>query len=215
MTETKEISNNGWQNIGIMKQHIRKMNMNWKYRIVFMEIVESSFGYLQLATGSRSTREWADSLSMDKMTFSRHVNWLALNNFIKINEWTGFVKGGGSKPNTYSPLFPTNAHIKIKDLTIKSNATTGSGDYKKQCDIAFDRMNKQMKNKVTKWNKEKFNSNKAKGIQEPVLIYDYFRKHNTTLEMYSDPEAYLLKHPEQKNILIDLHLITVSLNDML
>ncbi len=215
MTETKEISNNGWQNIGIMKQHIRIKNMNWKYRIVFMEIVESSFGYMQLATGSKSTREWADSLSMDKMTFSRHVNWLANNNFIKINEWTGFVKGGGSKSNTYSPSFPNNAHIKIKDLTNKSPVATGSNNFRKICDLAFDKMNKKQKDKIFKWNKETFNYNKSKGINNPILIYDYFQKHQQQLLMYSEPEKYILKFPEQKSLLESEGLIETNINQML
>ena len=208
-----QISNNGWQNIGIMQKYATKRNLEEKYFYVYMKIIEHSFGYNKISTEPYTTNEWSKKyLHISRKAFEYKVHWLEENGFIKINRWTGFVKNGGSKPNTYSPVFPKDAHIHIADL--KKDKPTDS-NFKEQCDIAYDRMDKKIQESILEWNKKKYMHNKAKGIEKKVLIYDYFQEHNRQLLMYSDPEQYVKTYPQEANILQSKGLVKADIDSML
>lgn len=120
MKQTQEIiSNNGWQNIGIMTQYSYK-TIPHKYRDVFLKIVTESFGYKRNKTAHLTQDDWSVSLGISKKTFISHIKWLEENNHIKINTLSSYVQGGGSKPQSYSPCFVRGLHVFIDGVKKKT-----------------------------------------------------------------------------------------------
>jgi endo-1,4-beta-mannosidase len=113
MSIVEQSSNNGWQNIGIMRQYARK-NIERKNREIFTCLVEESFGYGLRKTLHRSQEYWSKLFGVSKNTFNTQVNELARDGHIKINHQREYVATGGSNAYSYSPVFSKNARIFIK-----------------------------------------------------------------------------------------------------
>ena len=114
-TDDKLELSNGWQNVGIMAQYARQ-KIDQKYRQVFMDIVQESFGYGMSKTLHKTQSHWAKEFGISERTFMRHINELALNGYVKINHQKGYIVGGGSKAYSYSPTFPRHANIWMKSV---------------------------------------------------------------------------------------------------
>lgn len=137
LESNKDVCNNGWQNIGIMKKYARK-NIDFKYRGLFMEIVEESFGYGLSKTLHKTQKYWSDLFGISERTFRTHINQLALDGHIKINHQKGYVSGGGSKAYSYSPVYPSNANIWMKDIKKDKDNHSGSmSEFEKQKNKLF------------------------------------------------------------------------------
>lgn len=112
-------SQNSWQNQGIMRKWAKE-NIQKNYRETFLDIVDESFGYGNRKTLHKTINQWADTFEISRSTFKRHVQWLSEHKFITINTWKAFIPGGGSKPNSYSPCFPSGyAKIQLNDKNSK------------------------------------------------------------------------------------------------
>lgn len=108
-----EMSNNGWQNNGIMLNYAIE-NIPAKYAFTFLLLVRYSFGYGTIRTKFKTVEFWANKLKISKNTFVSHVSYLVEKEHIEQIREPGFVVGGGKKPYAYAPKFPNNAKIWIK-----------------------------------------------------------------------------------------------------
>jgi len=112
---SEQISSEGWQNIGMMMAYIGD-RVDDKYISLFMKIVKDSFGYGSLKTNRITVDKLSKRYRISKPTFISKMKWLSENGYITINTHNGFVEGGGSVPNSYSPCFPKGyGKIWIKD----------------------------------------------------------------------------------------------------
>jgi len=121
-----QISNNGWQNIGIC-YIMASEKIEPKYRDTYLQIIKYSFGYCQSKTNKYTLEEWNKKTNISKSTLIRHIRWLEENKYIKVITYKSYIKGGGSKPNVYAPTFPYKinkkyGHIKINKEDISSGS---------------------------------------------------------------------------------------------
>jgi len=116
----ENLSNNGWQNVGICYD-MASNEINSKYRDTYLQIVKYSFGYCQSNTNRYTLEEWSKKTNISKSTLIRHIKWLIKNNFIKVITHKGFIKGGGSKPYAYEPIFPYKIDKKYGHIYLKND----------------------------------------------------------------------------------------------
>jgi len=131
MHTTENLSNNGWQNVGICHK-IAIDKIPTKYIVIYLRIVEYSFGYCQKQTERKSVKWWCDNLSISNKTFINAIKWLNDNNFIKVNTYKGFIDGGGSIPNAYEPVFPYKIDKKYGHIKIEQQNKDKSQNNKEQ-----------------------------------------------------------------------------------
>jgi hypothetical protein len=117
------ISNNGWQNIGIMVQYSYNNIRSQSKRDVFVMIVKESFGYGNTQTLHNTQEYWSNILDITRKTFNKIVRELEADGHIKINHQKGYVVGGGSVAYSYSPMFPKHAKIWIKNKNNEPETT--------------------------------------------------------------------------------------------
>jgi predicted transcriptional regulator len=117
------ISNNGWQNIGICVQHIRKQKLTGNITDVYLYIVQESFGYGKLYTNRQTQIDMANSIGISRPTLTKAIHELSSLGLISINESNKYIVDGGSEAFSYSPSFPTG----IGKIWIKQS-TSGSSD---------------------------------------------------------------------------------------
>ena len=111
----KNISNTGWQNIGICKKFARH-KVPFKLRTLWLELVEDSFGYLERKTKRISQEEMSKLYGISRPALSEQLKKLEELELIKIIPQNTYVKGGGSEACAYAPKFPeTFGHIKFND----------------------------------------------------------------------------------------------------
>ena len=121
----KNISNTGWQNIGICKKFARH-NIPFKLRTLWLELVEDSFGYLEKKTKRISQEEMSKLYGISRPALSEQLKKLEELKLIKVIPQNTYVKGGGSEACAYAPDFPKKfGHIKFKD-DMKSPTISGS-----------------------------------------------------------------------------------------
>ena len=180
--QTEPISLNGWQNIGIMIQIVVNKQLAAKYRPVYESIICYSFGYCKASTKPYPTRKWSKDLNITERSFISHVHWLEENGWIKINRWTGYVAGGGSKPNTYSPVFPKNAKIFITDLQPKDSITAKEKEeYQKTYDALSHIEHKLITESIKRENtKRKLLDSKSKSLD----VFSYFKTNPVIYDKY-------------------------------
>ena len=121
----KNISNTGWQNIGICKKFARH-NIPFKLRTLWLELVEDSFGYLEKKTKRISQEEMSKLYGISRPALSEQLKKLEELKLIKVIPQNTYVKGGGSEACAYAPRYPEKfGHIKFKD-DMKSPTISGS-----------------------------------------------------------------------------------------
>ena len=121
----KNISNTGWQNIGICKKFARH-NIPFKLRTLWLELVEDSFGYLEKKTKRISQEEMSKLYGISRPALSEQLKKLEELKLIKVIPQNTMIKGGGSEACAYAPKYPeTFGHIKFKD-DMKSPTISGS-----------------------------------------------------------------------------------------
>jgi hypothetical protein len=195
MIENKESNNNseliessnGFQNIGIMKKFISKNEIPRKYRMLFLDIVEYSFGYCKTHTKPYSMKKWSELLDITIPTFNSHIKWLEKNNFIKVTKATGFVKGGGSEANKYSPIFPNNGNIYIDKLVSGSIAT-------KEINKIYEHLSSNQKDNIAKQVKKINKQNRETGFKT---------KETTYADIINKDISYYRKYIKDENVTFD------------
>lgn len=121
----KNISNTGWQNIGICKKFARH-NVPFKLRTLWLELVEDSFGYLEKKTKRISQEEMSKLYGISRPALSEQLKKLEELKLIKVIPPNTMIKGGGSEACAYAPTYPTGyGHIKFKD-DIQKSSSSGS-----------------------------------------------------------------------------------------
>jgi len=95
----------------------------FKYWGIYMWIIRNSVGYLKSKTNRIKIEDLSKQLKISKPTLIKYLKWLEENEFIKIIKSKGYIEGGGSLPNAYSPIFPYkynkdkyNYTIVLKDI---------------------------------------------------------------------------------------------------
>ena len=117
MEETKELTNNGWQNIGIMYMHMRDsgVKLTGKQSDVYMDIVRYSVGFGQPFINQMSQTRMAKLFGMSNKTLNSAIKLLEDANLLKRVEDTSYIENGGSKPQRVGPIYPKKFHLWMKD----------------------------------------------------------------------------------------------------
>ena len=98
-------SSNGWQNIGICKKFARK-HVPAKLRIVWMELVEDSFGYCEKKTKQMTQSQMAKEYGFTEKTLREQIKKLEELKLVRVIHSRHNPKGGGSEAYAYAPEFP-------------------------------------------------------------------------------------------------------------
>jgi len=130
MRKTKTVEQTAWENEGKFLDFMYE-EIPSKYWDVYIWIIRNSIGYLKSKTKRINSKEIAKQIGIGKDTFYKKIKWLEENGFIKIVKSKGYIEGGGSLPNAYSPIFPYkynkdkyNYTIVLKDIQEKKEDIT-------------------------------------------------------------------------------------------
>ena len=120
-------SSNGWQNIGICKKFARK-HVPAKLRIVWMELVEDSFGYCEKKTKQMTQSQMAKEYGFTEKTLREQIKKLEELKLVRVIHSRHNPKGGGSEAYAYAPTYPKGyGKIYIDDEPKSQQHTTTSG----------------------------------------------------------------------------------------
>jgi len=194
-TEESLNPNNSWQNQGIMRNWA-KQNIPKLYREVFLDIVDESFGYGRKKTMHKDMKYWSNKFEISRRKFQMHTDWLEKNNFITKNTWHGYIPGGGSEPNSYSPCYPKGyAMIKLKD---KNSSSTGS------VKDMYNNAPQELKLKIDRYSNNKWKN--KDDIKIETIMNSWLNEIDTAGKtgydiylLYTNPTEFENKFPEMKN----------------
>ena len=133
-TSNSEISNNGWQNIGIFYIHMRNSNvkLTGKQSDVYMDIVRYSVGYGQPYINQMSQEDTSKLFKLSKPTLNKAIKVLEDSGLVQRVKDTSYIFGGGSKPERLGPVFPKNRNIWIKKNNTTKHQQKQISDYTKE-----------------------------------------------------------------------------------
>ena len=109
-----ELIKNGWQNSGWFLNKAESENLNiYEYRI-YLSIVRYSVGYGDPYTKAMTQKQWSEKIGVSNKTFNKTIASLIDKKMIQKIGHFGKLKGGGSTPYMYGPIFPKDFNIWLK-----------------------------------------------------------------------------------------------------
>ncbi len=121
-----EISSNGWQNVGIMRQYANK-EIETQYKEIFQSLVDMSLAYRKATTPFMYMYEWSKKLNCSKDKFNRHIKCLIKNGHVSTVKRKGFKENGGKYSPAYRVKYPSHANIDTGDGKTKTENSHSEG----------------------------------------------------------------------------------------